>query len=152
MEDAVFLTRFASRVTVVHRRAYFRATPVELQKARANPKIEWMIPWVVQKVLGKTAVEGAVLKNIETGETREARCDGVFVAIGHDPKTDVFKGLVDVDEHGFIRAKPGSTETSRPGVFACGDVRDPVYKQAVLAAGHGCMAALDAQRYLGLME
>jgi thioredoxin reductase (NADPH) len=152
VEDAVFLTRFASAVTVVHRRAYFRATPVELQKARSNPKVSWMVPWVMEKVLGTAVVEGAVLKNVETGETRKVACDGVFVAIGHDPKTEVFRDIVELDEHGFVRARPGSTETSRPGVFACGDVRDPTYKQAVLAAGHGCMAALDAQRYLGARE
>ena len=152
MEDAVFLTRFASKVTVVHRRGYFRATPVELRKAQTNPKIDWLIPWVVEKTIGTAFVKGAVLRNPETGDVRQVECDGIFVAIGHDPKTEAFKGLVEVDEHGFIRAKPGSTETSRPGVFACGDVRDPVYKQAVLAAGHGCMAALDAQRHLGLLE
>lgn len=148
VEDAVFLTRFASRVTIVHRRDYLRATPAEVSRARSNTKIEWLIPWTVEEIYGSRFVEGAVLKNAETGETRRFPCDGIFVAIGHDPKTEVFRDLVEVDENGFIVAAPGGTATSTPGVFACGDVRDPVYKQAVLAAGHGCMAALDAQRYL----
>lgn len=148
MEDAVFLTKFARKVTIVHRRDYFRAAPVEVEKAKKNKKIEWMIPWVVEEILGDDTVTGAVLKNKETGETKEVECQGIFVAIGHDPKTDPFKSLVDMDEGGFIKVEEGSSRTSRPGVFACGDVRDPIYKQAVLAAGHGCMAALDAQRYL----
>ena len=107
-----------------------------------------MIPRVVEEILGDKTVTGAVLKNPETAEKHEVRCDGIFVAIGHDPQTTVFKGLVETDENGFIRVEPGSTKTSTPGVFACGDVRDPVYKQAVVASGHGCMAAMDVQRYL----
>ena len=113
---------------------------------------DWMIPWVVKEIIGNDAVTGAVLTNRETGETREIRCDGIFVAIGHDPKTGVFKELVQTDKNGFIQVEPGSTRTSTPGVFACGDVRDPVYKQAVVAAGHGCMAAMDVERYLGMKE
>lgn len=152
MEDAVFLTKFASKVTIVHRREYLRAAPVEVNKARNNPKIHWAIPWVVDEVLGEDLVTGAVLRNAETDERRQIKCDGVFVAIGHDPKTEVFRDLVELDDNGFITTKPGTSETATPGVFACGDVRDPVYKQAVLAAGHGCMAALDVERYLGLRE
>jgi len=152
MEDALFLTKFAGKVTIVHRREYLRAAPIEVEKAKKNPKIEWMIPWVVEEILGDSTVTGAVLKNPDTGETREIPCDGIFVAIGHDPETGVFKELVETDENGFIKVEAGSTRTSAPGVFACGDVRDTVYKQAVVAAGHGCMAAMDAEWYLERKE
>ena len=152
MEDAVFLTRFARKVTIVHRREYLRAAPIEVEKAKKNSKIKWMIPWVVEEILGDSAVTGAVLKNPETEEKHEVGCDGIFVAIGHDPKTEVFKHLIEMDEDGFVRIEAGSARTSTPGVFACGDVRDSVYKQAVVAAGHGCMAAMDVQRYLELKE
>ncbi len=154
MEDAMFLTRFASKVTVVHRRDYFRAAPVEVEKCRKHPKIAWMIPWAVEEIKGDASgtVNGATLRQVDTGERRDVACQGIFVAIGHDPKTDAFRGLVDMDEDGFIVADPASTRTSCPGVFACGDVRDKVYKQAVVAAGHGCMAALDVEKYLGQRE
>jgi len=152
MQDAVFLTRFASKVTIVHRREYLRADPIEVDKAKNNPKIEWMIPWVVDEILGKDLVTGARLKNTESGDRFEVECDGVFVAIGHDPKTDVFKDVVQTDEQGFVIVQPGSTKTSTPGVFACGDVCDREYKQAVVAAGQGCMAAMEAERYLGIRE
>ena len=152
MQDAVFLTRFASKVTIVHRRDYLRAVPIEMEKAKKNPKIKWMIPWVVEEIVGDNAVTGAVLKNRETEETREIRCDGIFVAIGHDPKTEVFEDLVETDKNGFIKVEAGTSKTSMPGVFACGDVRDPVYKQAVVAAGYGCMAAMDVEQYLGMKE
>ena len=122
MEDAVFLTRFASKVTVVHRREYLRADPIEVDKAKNNPKIEWMIPWDVEEILGTNLVTGARLKNIESGDGLEVECDGVFVAIGHDPKTEVFKDVVRTDEQGFVIVQPGSTKTSTQGVFACGDV------------------------------
>lgn len=152
MQDAAFLTRFASKVTVVNRRAHLRATPVEVGKAKKNPKIEWMIPFIVAEILGDAIVTGAVLKNTITGEMRKISCDGIFVAIGHDPKTSVFKTLVETDENSFIKVQSGSTRTSTPGVLACGDVCDPVYKQAVVAAGYGCMAALDVERYLAEKE
>ncbi len=153
MEDAMFLTRFAKHVTIVHRREYLRAAPVEVDKCKANEKIDWMIPWVIEEILGDASgVTGAILKNRETEETKELACTGIFVAIGHDPKTEAFKSLVDMDDEGFIIADAGSTRTSTPGVFACGDVRDPQYKQAVLAAGHGCMAAIDVEKYLGQRE
>ncbi len=153
MEDAMFLTRFARSVTIVHRRGYFRAAPVEVEKCRRQLKINWMIPWMVEEVTGdQTGVTGAVLVQCESGERREIECQGIFVAIGHDPKTEPFRSLVEVDAEGFVVAKEGSTETSAPGVFACGDVRDRRYKQAVLAAGHGCMAALDVEQYLGQRE
>lgn len=148
LEDALFLTRFAKRVTIVHRRAYLRAAPIEVEKARKHPQIKWVIPWVVEEILGDAKVTGVVLKHSETGNSQSLACEGIFVAIGHDPKTEVFRDLVDCDDQGFIRIQPGSPRTSVPGVFACGDVCDPVYKQAVVAAGYGCMAALDAQRYL----
>jgi len=153
MEDAMFLTRFARRVTIVHRRDYLRAAPIEIEKCRKNPKIEWLIPWVIEEIHGdQGGVQGAVLKNAVSGETRDVACQGIFVAIGHDPKTDAFKDLVTLDDEHFIVAEEGSTRTSAPGVFACGDVRDKRYKQAVLAAGHGCMAALDVEQYLGQRE
>lgn len=152
MEDAVFLTRFAKTVAIVHRRAYLRAAPIEVEKARKHAKISWMIPWVIAEILGTDVVGGAVLRNPETGQTKTIRCDGIFVAIGHDPKTEPFRNLLDCDDHGFIKLESGSTRTSVPGIFACGDVCDPVYKQAVVAAGLGCMAALDAQRYLEAQE
>ena len=152
MEDALFLTRFAKTVTIVHRRDYFRASAVEVEKAKNNPKINWLIPWTIEEVTGEHTVSGAVLKNTETGETKTISCDGIFVAIGHDPKTELFRHLVECDENNFIKTLPGSTRTSAPGIFACGDVCDPVYKQAVVAAGTGCMAALDAQHYLEQKE
>lgn len=152
MEDALFLTRFAKKVTIVHRRDYFRAAPVEVEKARKQEKIEWMIPWVIEDLQGDDVLTGAVLRNPETQETQTMACDGIFVAIGHDPKTEVFKSLVDCDEQGFIQVKPGTPCTSAPGIFACGDVCDPVYKQAVVAAGFGCMAALEAQHYIESLD
>jgi thioredoxin reductase (NADPH) len=152
MEDAVFLTRFAKTVTIVHRREYLRAAPIEVKKARSNSKIKWMIPWTVEEITGDQLVTGAALRNSETGETREIACDGIFVAIGHDPKTELVRDLVECDEHGFIKVQPWSTRTTAAGIFACGDVCDPVYKQAVVAAGTGCMAALDAQKYLESMS
>ena len=152
MEDAVFLTKFASKVTIVHRREYLRAAPIEVDKARTSPKIEWMIPWVIEEILGKDFVTGARLKNTESGDSLEVECDGLFVAIGHDPKTEAFTDVVETDEKGFIIVPPGSTKTSTPGVFACGDVSDREYKQAVVAAGQGCMAAMEAERYLGIRE
>lgn len=148
MEDAAFLTKFANKVTIVHRREYLRAAPIEVEKNKNNPKIEWMIPYVVEEILGDQVVEGAILKNRETGDTKKINCDGIFVAIGHDPQTKSLKGLIELDDEGFIKTEPNTTKTSVPGIFACGDVMDPVYKQAVTSAGTGCMAALDAQKYL----
>jgi thioredoxin reductase (NADPH) len=152
MQDAVFLTKFASKVTVVHRREYLRADRIEVEKAKKNPKIEWMIPWVVEDILGNDIVTGARLKNPESGETVQVDCEGIFVAIGHEPRTDVFKGFVRTDNDGFIIVEPGTAKTSTEGVFACGDVCDRDYRQAIVAAGHGCMAALAVERYLGTKE
>jgi thioredoxin reductase (NADPH) len=152
MQDAVFLLRFASDVTIVHRRNYLRADPIEVQKAKKNPKIKWMIPYVVEEILGNNFVSGARLRNTESGESFQIECSGVFVAIGHNPKTEVFKDLVEIDERGFIIVQPGSTKTSTDGVFACGDVCNQEYRQAVVAAGQGCIAAMEAERYLGNRE
>jgi len=152
MQDAVFLTRFASKVTIVHRRAYLRAAPIEVMKARKSPQIQWMIPWVVEDILGDDVVTGARLWNPDSHERREVQCEGIFVAIGHEPKTEAFKGLVETDEEGFIVVDPGTTQTSVAGVLACGDVCDRNYRQAVVAAGQGCMAAMAVERYLGMRE
>ena len=153
IDDALFLTRFASKVTIIHRREYLRASAVTVEKARAHEKIEWMIPYVVEEVLGEgDQVTGLKIKNRETEEVVDFPCGGVFVAIGHDPATEAFKGLLDIDENGYIKVEAPSTKTSVEGIYACGDVCDPVYKQAVVAAGGGCMAALDAQHYLEELE
>ena len=152
MQDALFLTRFASNVTIVHRRTYLRADPIEVGKARKNPRIKWMIPWVVEDILGNDLVTGAKLRNTGSDEVREVNCEGVFVAIGQEPKTEAFSDVVETDEKGFIIVAPGTTKTSTEGVFACGDVCDREYKQAVVAAGQGCMAAMAVERYLGIKE
>ncbi len=148
IEDAHFLTRFAKKVTIVHRRDYLRASNAELEKVKNNPKVEWLIPYVIQEILGENTVTGAMLKNNLTGETMQIACDGIFVAIGHDPQTSLFVDLAELDGQKFIITKGKSTETKTPGLFAAGDVMDSIYKQAVTAAGTGCKAALDAQKYI----
>jgi thioredoxin reductase (NADPH) len=153
MEEATFLTRFAEKVTVVHRRDDYRASTVLLDRACANEKIEWITMAAVDEVIGGARVKAIRLRDVETGAAEEITCDGVFVAIGHDPNTELFRGQLVVDEAGYIITDVHhfghASETSVPGVFAAGDVSDPVYRQAVTAAGSGCQAALDAELFLG---
>jgi len=149
MEEAVFLTKFAKTVTIVHRRDEFRATKIMLDRARANGKIRFLTPFAVQEVHGveKESVERVTLRNANTGETQFVDVEGVFVAIGHDPNTKVFREQIQTDDAGYIITHDGS-KTSVEGVFAAGDVQDHHYRQAITAAGSGCMAAIDAEKYL----
>ena len=149
LEEAIFLTKFASKVTLVHRRHGLRAAKIIQDKAQANPKIEFAWNSVVEDIkdTGKGEVTGIVLRDVGTGAIREIPLDGVFVAIGHTPNTSLFSGALALDENGYIVTHDG-TKTSVPGVFACGDVQDHKYRQAITAAGSGCMAAIDAERFL----
>jgi thioredoxin reductase (NADPH) len=148
MEEANFLSRYASTVYLIHRRNEFRASKIMIGRAKANQKIEFVTPFVVEEIHApKGSVEGVRLRNPETKETREIPLDGVFVAIGHDPNTTVFKGKLEMDSNGYLLAKHGSL-TAIPGVFIAGDVHDHRYRQAVTAAGSGCMAAIDAEKFL----
>jgi thioredoxin reductase (NADPH) len=148
MEEATFLAKFGTKVTVVHRRDVFRASPIMVDRAKASDKIEFVLDSAVEEVLGEDAVTGVVVRNLKNEERTEILADGFFVAIGHDPNTALFRGQIDMDEAGYIMTKGKTTETNVPGVFAAGDVQDHVYRQAVTAAGSGCMAALDAERFL----
>jgi thioredoxin reductase (NADPH) len=151
MEEGTFLTKFCSKVTIVHRRDELRASKIMQDRARKNPKIAFIWDSVIEEIYGqpdKTGVTGARLRNVKTGATTDVRTDAVFMAIGHQPNTALFVGQLEMDDLGYLIVKPGSTYTSVEGVFAAGDVADRVYRQAVTAAGTGCMAAIDAERWL----
>ena len=151
VEEALFLTNFASRVTVVHRRDHFRAEKILQERIARNPKIEVVWDSAIEEIVGNAeprTVTGVRLKNVKTGRITERKTDGVFIAIGHSPATELFKGQLDMTPGGYLITKPDSTATAIAGVFAAGDVKDEVYRQAVTAAGMGCMAALEAERFL----
>lgn len=148
MEEALFLTRYATKVTVIHRRDELRASKIMQERALRNEKIEFLWNSVVDEILGHDFVSGARVRNLVTGETKEIAVEAVFMAIGHQPNTALFRGQLELDDVGYIKVEPGSTRTNIEGVFACGDAMDPTYRQAVTAAGTGCMAAIDAERWL----
>ena len=149
-EEAIFLTKFASKVTIVHRRDEFRASKIMADRVLNNEKIDIMWNSAVEDIHGAkdTGVTGVKIKDTISGDLRDVSCDGIFMAIGHVPNTNIFKGQIDLDEKGYITTQPDTTSTNVPGVFACGDVQDQVYRQAITAAGTGCMSAIDAERWL----
>jgi len=150
MEEAIFLTKFATKVSIIHRRDTLRASKIMQDRAFANPKILFVWNTVVEDVLGarQAGVSGLRLRNVKTQELSELNVDGLFVAIGHNPNTEIFRGQIQLDDRGYIKTQPNSTRTHIPGVFACGDVQDPVFRQAITAAGTGCMAAMEAEKWL----
>jgi len=148
IEEASFLTRFASKVTIIHRRDEFRASKIMQQRAFDNPKIEIMWDTVVEEYLGEGQIRGLKLRNVNTDEVNDVQFAGVFVAIGHKPNTGLFAGQLDLKDNGYLITKPDSSYTNVEGVFACGDVQDDIYRQAITASGSGCMAAIDAERWL----
>lgn len=149
-EEAIFLTKFASKVTIVHRRDEFRASKIMADRVLNNEKIDIMWNSAVEDIHGAkdTGVTGVKIKDTISGDLRDVSCDGIFMAIGHVPNTNIFKSQIDLDEKGYITTQPDTTNTNVPGVFACGDVQDQVYRQAITAAGTGCMSAIDAERWL----
>ena len=151
VEEATFLSRFGESVTMVHRRDELRASKIMAARAEADPKVDFAWNSVVESINGEKTVESITLRDTVTGETRDLEVSGVFVAIGHDPRSALVKGQVDLDAEGYVLVKPGSTETSLAGVFAAGDLVDHTYRQAITAAGTGCSAALDAERYLAAL-
>lgn len=148
IEEATFLTKFASKVTLIHRRESFRASKIMQERALNNPKIDIMWNTAVTEIVGTDTLESLVLRDTVTGEESRKDVSGLFIAIGHRPNTDVFKGVLDMEDTGYLITRPDSTYTNIPGVFACGDVKDHVYRQAITAAGSGCMAAIDTERWL----
>lgn len=150
MEEATFLTKFATKVSVIHRREVLRASKIMQDRALKNPKIQFILDTVVDDIVGNKegGVTGLKLRNVKSRSTSDLKVDGLFVAIGHNPNTEIFKGQVELDDKGYIRTQPDSMRTNIPGVFACGDVQDPVFRQAITAAGSGCMAAIEAERWL----
>ncbi len=157
MEEANYLTKFASEVTIVHRRDEFRASKIMLDRAKRNPKIKFLMNKVIKEVVGKDengrkSMTGVILRDTKDNSTSLIDADGLFMAIGHKPNTELFKNILDMDETGYLKVKPGSTYTNVEGVFAAGDVADKTYRQAISAAGTGCMAAIDAERWLESQE
>jgi len=148
IEEATFLTKFAAKVTIIHRRDELRASKIMQDRAFANPKIEFLWNHTVTELHGESSLEGAEVTNVLTGETSTLAVTGLFVAIGHQPNTELFKGVLDMEDSGYLITEPGSTRTNIDGIFACGDVQDHTYRQAITAAGSGCMAAIDAERWL----
>lgn len=151
MEEATFLTRFAETVTVVHRRDQLRASKIMAERAASNPKIKWVWDSEVAEIHGEHKVSSLSLRNVKTGEISEIEATGLFIAIGHDPRSELVKGQIDLDDEGYVVTEGKSTRTNLPGVFAAGDLVDHVYRQAITAAGTGCQAALDAERYLAAL-
>ena len=157
MEEASYLANICSEVLLIHRREGFRASKIMLDRVKKHPKIKLMLNVVIDEVLGNKnigtkAVGGVRLKNVQTNELFEHQCDGIFIAIGHEPNTKIFKGILEMDETGYLKTEKLSTRTNIPGVFACGDAQDNYYRQAITAAGTGCMAAIDAEKYLIALE
>ncbi len=150
VEEAIFLTKFATKVSVIHRRDTLRASKIMQDRALKNPKIEFILNAVVEEVLGakEIGLTGLKLRDVKSQVVSHVKVDGIFIAIGHNPNTKVFRGQIELDERGYVKTQPGSTRTNIPGVFACGDVQDPIFRQAITAAGTGCMAAIEAERWL----
>ena len=150
MEEASFLTKFAKKVTIIHRREVFKASKIMLDRVRNNPLIDIIVNKSIESINGnqQDGISNIVLKDTVSGETSTFECEGVFYGIGHTPNTDLFKGMIDLNDNGYIITQSDSSLTNIPGVFACGDVQDDHYRQAITAAGSGCMAAIDAEKYL----